>query len=245
MSMAKAMRTELAQFIGSILLLIVTAVGLMPVHGVAEEGLLQGLVGWWAFEEGEGDVAFDQSENQNDAVMYGVTWVPGKIGKAVELAGPASYIEVRSSGQWLTSSFTIVLWFFPENFLVNKWTKVVQSGKPTATGFTINFWATNPDQAVKVECGVNNGNWHTISFLGPWPRGRWYFLALSYDSDSGLLRLCVDGAVREKTVAPGDLNIGTKRLLLGDSLEGLLDEVRVYGRTLTSEELAALFEEGG
>jgi len=34
-----------------------------------------GLVGWWPFDEGQGDVLYDRSGNDNHGAIYGATWV--------------------------------------------------------------------------------------------------------------------------------------------------------------------------
>jgi hypothetical protein len=44
------------------------------------------LVGWWKFDETEGNIAYDSSGNGNDGnLTNGPTWVEGKIGGALKL----------------------------------------------------------------------------------------------------------------------------------------------------------------
>ena len=52
------------------------------------DALLNGLVGWWKFDEGSGTVAYDSSGNGNDGnLTNGPTWTTGKIGGALSLMG--------------------------------------------------------------------------------------------------------------------------------------------------------------
>ena len=47
------------------------------------DALLNGLVGWWKFDEGSGTVAYDSSGNGNDGNLeLGATWTDGIIGNA-------------------------------------------------------------------------------------------------------------------------------------------------------------------
>jgi hypothetical protein len=49
---------------------------------------LNGLVGWWKFDEGSGTVAYDSSGNGNDGnLTNGPTWTTGKIGGALSFDG--------------------------------------------------------------------------------------------------------------------------------------------------------------
>jgi hypothetical protein len=84
-----------------------------------------------------------------------------------------------------------------------------------------------------------------VDALGPAPiaLGQWTHLALSWDH--GALRLYVDGAEVAAppappplTVGPGDLRIGGNSIA-GQFFAGLIDEVRIYDRALTTAQIAA------
>ncbi len=58
--------------------------------------LTEGLVGWWKFDETEGNVASDSSGNGNDGnLTNGPTWTEGKIGGALSFDGVDDYVEPR------------------------------------------------------------------------------------------------------------------------------------------------------
>ena len=55
---------------------------------LVKDGVLNGLVGWWKFDEGSGTVAYDSSGNGNDGnLTNGPTWITGKIGGALSFDG--------------------------------------------------------------------------------------------------------------------------------------------------------------
>jgi type II secretory pathway pseudopilin PulG len=60
----------------------------------------QGLVGYWSFDEGSGNIARDYSGNGNNGTLYNFNftatsgWVDGKVGKALSFDGVDDYVEV-------------------------------------------------------------------------------------------------------------------------------------------------------
>ena len=81
--------------------LIPTLVGFIFVAGFASSNgalaasMIDALVGYWAFDEGKGDIAKDYSGNKNDGVLKGgPTWVAGKFGNALEFDGIDDNVEV-------------------------------------------------------------------------------------------------------------------------------------------------------
>ena len=51
-------------------------------------------VGMWLFDEDEGDIAEDSSEKGNDGTIQNSEWIDGKFGKALELDGATSSVEI-------------------------------------------------------------------------------------------------------------------------------------------------------
>ena len=67
---------------------------------LVNDGILNGLVGWWKFDETNGTVAYDSSGNGNDGnLTNGPTWVGGKIGGALSFDGGDDFVDVRNF-QW-------------------------------------------------------------------------------------------------------------------------------------------------
>ncbi len=53
----------------------------------------EGLVAYYSFDEGSGNVLHDLSGNENDGTIYGAKWVDGKYGKALEFDGINDYVD--------------------------------------------------------------------------------------------------------------------------------------------------------
>ena len=72
------------------------------------------LVGHWAFDEGQGTIAYDSSGNGHHGTLHGdPQWGVGKINGALELDGDGDYVEVpdhESSRLW--ERFTLAAWIY-------------------------------------------------------------------------------------------------------------------------------------
>ena len=80
------------------------------------DSLIEGLVGWWKFDETEGNIASDSSGNGNDGnLINGPTWTEGKIGGALSFDGVDDFVEVSSRKWTLNNSFSVSLWYFNQN----------------------------------------------------------------------------------------------------------------------------------
>ena len=57
--------------------------------------LTEGLVGWWKFDETDGNVASDSSGNGNDGnLTNGPTWTEGKIGGALSFDNVDDFVDL-------------------------------------------------------------------------------------------------------------------------------------------------------
>ncbi len=116
------------------------------------------------------------------------------------------------------------------------------------------FWTQ--DATCTVGCGTgSDGNLYKFHFLTASvtiPLGTFTHLAGTYDSDTGEARLYVDGALGgSTTVTPGrlrpfgtDFFIGGASTIAGDPIqlvEGTIDEVEIFNRALTADEVEVLF----
>lgn len=202
---------------------------------------LDGLVGHWPFDEGAGTVASDLSGNRNHASLrQSASWsASGRVGGALSLDGSGYAVVARSSTlDGITGPFTITAWAQPRT-ITAEWTMLLSrqfdnalyehygvgviDGNPAATAF---------------------GNRVTAATV--MEVGRWYHLAYSFDGQ--MQRLFVNGVQRGAETSNPPMP-DTSPLIIGanqnyDVIEehwvGLVDEVRLYRRALSPDEIAAL-----
>ena len=81
---------------------------------IPEDTLTRGLVGYWAFDEGSGTIAYDSSGFANNGTTTnGPSWTNGKVGGGMEFDGTNDYVDVRDSDSLdITNEITIEFWIY-------------------------------------------------------------------------------------------------------------------------------------
>jgi hypothetical protein len=227
-----------------IALLAAGLVGLLlsatPAHAAT------GLSGRWTFDEGNGATAADASGGGNAGILSGgVSWVSGARGGALAFTGGQVRIPTRAAFE--TPAVTVEAWVKqtgtpgPYRYVVAKGASACMAasyGLYTGPGGGIQFYVSSAG-GTRFARSPDAGD-------GVWD-GRWHLVAGTYDGSA--VRLYVDGAeVGSGTPATDPIDYGaldTRDLFVGhyDGCTGLdfvgsVDDVRIYGRALTADEVA-------
>jgi len=205
----------------------------------------EGLVGYWAFDDGAGISAADSSGNSNTGVLVnGPLWhqlCPGQ--NALNFDGTDDYVNCGNGSTLnLTGSLTISAWINPEDFGQSGWGRIVDKGNSSA-GYS--FFLDNDTRSIAyVTYGGNivKANPDTITL------NTWQHVAAVYDNLSGTVSFYVDGlqtGSSQYTTPPAsssnfNLTIGNRGYDLSKAFHGLLDDVRVYNRALPADEILNL-----
>ncbi|SPE53115.1 hypothetical protein SBV1_1640001 [Verrucomicrobia bacterium] len=197
-----------------------------------------GLAAWWPGESNALDVMGD-----NDGVMTnGVAFAPGKVGHSFSFDGVASGVVVpRSSSIDLsrTPAWTIEAWVNPANVSSQNWPTILAQGHWTAS-LGLNNGTGKP------ESWINNDNQlvGTISLV----LGQWSHLALVYDGTNRTFY--VNGGFAGSGSAPStspdnsDLSIGNVFPNDSAGFAGQVDELSIYDRALSFDEIAVIYLAG-
>jgi len=204
--------------------------GLVLTRGAKGE-----LVGWWRLDEGSGTIAYDSSTYGRDGSFQGnPQWVAGKIGGALEFDGD-DHVVVPDAADINPESITMATWVYFNDV----------SGRQ-------DFVSRNDDYAFSLGGNPMNGKiWAIITTAGDWldvggetpiELERWYHVALTYDADTKMLTLYLDGEKDGEGSAPtgmehrlgGSLTIGTYQTRY---LEGRLDEIKIWDEALSADEI--------
>lgn len=210
-------------------------------EGVAElaQAITPSLVAHWSFDEGSGNTAGDGSPNQHDGIINGAGWVPGVSGTALEFDGD-DFVDVGSGLVLPTnpSAFSIAAWIRTTH---DSGTIFVQT-TPGQTGSDVNhhLMAAHFD-----EYPPNGGG---SSFMAPLLDGQWHHVAVVVDD--GTRQLYVDGlpdALGPQEIYgganPEATRIGDRNGWLPElyAFVGTIDDVRIYDRDLSSEQMRDLY----
>ena len=191
------------------------------------------LIGWWQLDEGSGDVALDLSGHGNHGTLYGDPQrIIGYDGDGLDLDGSNDYVGTGKSLLSNMSQFTVTGW--------------VSAGNPE-TG-RIGLFGQND----AVEFGFQGGDIHIYTAGGGEARTAWTAPNLTWRHIAAVgngtnLKVYVDGVlvVSGGTVTDSygsssfGFNIGGGGVwdAGGNWLEGQIDDVRVYDKELTQEEV--------
>ncbi len=201
-----------------------------------------GLIGHWPFEDcsagGCGTIAFDASGNGHDATLLGgASFTTGLIGPGLDLTGAGDYAEIDPSTLIdQPQALTIAAWI--QHAARPEFTSIVDKRDSGSDGYDL--YLTNTGRAfVRI-----NGS--TLAGATVVTDGTWRHITAVWDGLS--LALYVDGSL-DASQATTATSIDTANpLLLGRHFQGnaqwefagLMDEVRLYDRALSPQEIADL-----
>jgi len=216
-------------------------------EGVLENEIRAGLVGHWGFDEATTTTAYDSSGNANNGTLTnGPTRTASsgcKISQCLSFDGVDDYVRVSAATSLnTTSKITILAWIKPQG----------SSGQPIVeynNGLTygVHFWQWNSFDQLYVNLIDTAGGNHTLtSPAGQFTAGNWYFVGVTYDGNYA--RLYVNGnevasaSLGSFTLQTTyDLAIG-KRLSSTNIFNGLIDDVRIYNRALSADEVRQIYK---
>jgi len=203
------------------------------------------------FDEGSGNTVYDKSPYRNNGTIYGASWVDGKYGKALSFDGEDDYVEVPNSESLdITDAITVEVWVKPTVEPRDYNMMFIQKGDDTSNDRT--FYIYNRGVSDELHFGGYDslGNLHLVRFSMPsdYKNGVWSYLVLVKDSNglrayyNGMLKGFDDTFTENMRSNTDPVMIGVAGTLL--YFNGIIDEVRIYNRALSEEEIKAHFIRG-
>lgn len=245
--------------LSKILLLMVLSV--LIGWTTARADITQGLVLYFPFDaEPVSGIVTDQSGSGNNGTAVGGVFTPGgRIGGAMSLNGDVNqidYIVVPQSPSLdvgAGNEFTTAAWYnvtaAPQT---DGQSPILEWGLESAFVSGVHMWAhTLGGQWGGLGTGanlvdINGDDGSYVISTADQLRGQWNHVAVSYDGTTGEAKVYVDGVLKNTrsflitAQTSYDVYIG-RRPWDGQRLEGLVDDVRVYNRALSDEEVQELF----
>ena len=204
-------------------------------------GLEGALVGYWTFDGN----ANDATMNRNNGTLHGVTQAEdryGNVNKAYRFNG-SSYIEVPHSETLnMTHAITMTAWIKPQSWWANQWIVVMQKGDQRNVNYQ--FAMRISDNRVFL---CNYGISQRCGQLGL-ELDKWQQVALTYESGKNLC-FYRNGVLIGTWQFAKDLQPNKGSLLIGydpfwgtEYFIGDMDDVRLFNRALSEEEIKALYK---
>jgi len=188
---------------------------------------------------GENDTkAVDISQYGNNGTIHGATWTTGKFGSALEFDGTDDYVEVPDDDSIdVTNEITLEAWMKPlddsPNMVVGKAGAYIFAFSPDYNKKRLYFNYHNGSNWV----GATYSNTQITDFT------KFYHVAATYSKNSGVVRIFINGEL-DKTndvtadeIATSAASVEIGRVWPDWRFNGTIDEVRIYNRALTPEEI--------
>jgi hypothetical protein len=187
----------------------------------------------------------DDSGNGGTGTVYGATWTAnGATGGAYRFDGVDDYIQAPDSA-WVnpTTGLTVNAWINRNDSGANQCilSKYMDG---TTRDYELHF---ENDASFYVQVSVGNNHIGLDSGYVP-PTGSWHMVSMVYDGNT--LSTYVDGTGCSSTWIGGPLDDSNEPLTIGALtcagsrsmfFNGLIDNVRIYGRALSAAELLDLY----
>ena len=222
---------------------------------------LEGLLSWYPFNNG---ITSDLSVNNNDGSIYGgVTSSSDRFGNSNSSyyfpGAQNSYIEVdhNTSFKNIVDGFTLSVWYTYENTNINS--RLIEIGNPdnNQKGFTLNV---NKDSRKWSGYIINGDNTNLVGIgvavpEDPVQPDTWTHLVLTFNFITGESKTYVNGVkVKEKNddnysnyfgsfdLSDRDFNIGRKTESAYDPWKGEIDDIGIWKRALSIDEIEKIYE---
>lgn len=225
--------------------LVVLFLGMLAGSGYAEIEL-NSIAGMWLFDEGDGEIAKDSSNNVNDGQIFGATWVNGKFGKALKFDGVDDYVDCGDDDSLdLVDNLTLLAWVrhAPGNvgYVIirnDAGDGVRQYGfvDDTDNRF-LTLWCHTPGrQAMNTPAGtsVDDDDWHHVAVSVDYPNVKFF----------------IDGEEETTLQLPGHMISTETPVWIGRrkpgnyQLNGVLDEVAAFNVGLTGDDIRTIMNKG-
>ncbi|RLF92726.1 hypothetical protein DRN50_08440, partial [Thermococci archaeon] len=206
----------------------------------------EGLVAEWRFDEGAGSVLHDSSGNGNDGTIHGATWTEGKFGNALRFDGQDDFVDCGNPPNinFGSGDFTVYFMAKPADF--HNYQRFMTKYASSPQG-----WIIYGDSHGKVWANVIGTKSTAKNIpMGTYEIDAWHSYALVKTSNQ--IKTYMDGhLIHTFNAYVGDTDASTNLLIgkCGSScvashtyLKGLIDEVQIYNRALTAEEIKQQYE---
>jgi hypothetical protein len=214
------------------------------VEVLISDALLNGLVGWWKFDETNGTVAYDSSGNGNDGnLTNGPTWTSGKIGGALSFDGVDDWVRLRNF-EW-GGDISITTWIKYDTL---KFARIIDFGNGSNADNILFGSGSNPHNELWFHIRRGNSSQGTDASNSLYSGSWLHLVGIVNNQNQAVIYRNGEVIIIGSTWTPSTLT-RTKQYI-GKSnwdeeyLHALVDDLRIYDRALSAAEVQALYNLG-
>lgn len=206
-------------------------------------------IGMWSFDDVVGDTVKDSSGKGNHGkIIGGAEIVKGKIGNAIKLNGSNQCVEVPHSDTLdLTEQVTMMCWYYWEG-AGDAWQTFFSKGPMSGTNENWALFINTGGAYFHFITTPNGARMNVDSPAGVVKKKEWQFVAGTYDGKN--VRIYLDGKLIKEQPMSGKMTPNKSALRLGHREAsshwwmGMQDEMAVFKRALSEDEINAFMNEG-
>jgi len=209
----------------------------------------EGLVAYWNLDETSGTIAADAFGVNNGTLknMAGNEWTTGKVNNSLKFDGSSDYVQIGDLGS--INNWTVEFW-------MNS-TSVSSNRGPLHTNF---------EDSVSVNVGVRfehydtgafwihlsgDADWYGHEIISNLAGDTWYHVVAVGNADGDNLKVYLNN-VKEVDTAHSSWPTDFGNLVIGKQysnesnrhFNGVVDELAIYNRTLSSDEISGHYDDG-
>lgn len=203
---------------------------------------VDGLVGYWSFDEGVGATAADHSANKLDGRLEGPRWVEGRHGRALRFDGDDSVEVEGSPALQITGDITIAAWVRKGRPNEGKRWDAIVSKTPGKWDYELLTSKSRSDELAFYSKPCQPSEVYSGK---PIPSGTWRHVAVTRAGSA--LKMYLDGELAGATTMSGTFPVNEGALQIGqdgpkrqNGMIGEIDEVFLYQRALTEVEIETI-----
>jgi len=205
------------------------------------------LLGWWKLDEGMGDIVLDWSGHDNHGTLTnGPVWVEGNDGGALQFDGSNDYVNLGTPAEL----------YIPDNYTYSAWFRVGENINGDSDAQYLLCIGSRSDLVFGVEDNVGIDGDLALHYYDTapgfnslnvgktvWSSGDWHMVAGTKDSTGH--KIYLDGELKNSDTNTRDDNYATTRMISIGAMgwnndeyyNGAIDDVRIYNRALTGDEI--------
>jgi hypothetical protein len=219
------------------------------IKGYVWNFMTSAFAGLWRFEETQGNTAYDSVGGNNGTLMNGPAWTAGRIGGAITFDGVDDYVEIPGDNLNLNSQVTISAWINTKSrnarqVIIGQWNYAGTSGKRSI--LLESRGDIEQRFAFSVSLDGTEATATTLYSVERFQTNTWYHIAATYDG--AVMKLYINGLPDNSDSKSGNIFTNDSELDIGSFdyggdgyFYGVIDDVRIYGRVLSANEVKNLY----
>jgi hypothetical protein len=206
-------------------------------------------ISYWKFDETGGTTAYDENTaNANDgSLMNGAAFFDdaGERGRVLSLDGLDDYVDAGNDASLnLQGSLTMAAWIKPDTFGLGSGGRIAERGDGNTAGYVFYIYGSTLSSISYFASGGTFADARSAVTTG-----QWQHVAVVYDQSAATVTFYKDGSQEGSPIAytdaPPDSSgysfIIGNRLDLKRTFDGLIDDLMVYGRALSADEIQQIY----